>query len=486
MATSPDFLRLATNAARALADTALDSLRNAVLVVDARHKHLPVVLANATVRRYLTGTTDTPDFLETPLAHLLGAASAAKIGTIVASLSDPRTPTNHHLVWRFIQGEQSAMTDIKPLLSAAGQRLLMLTFPPPTPQPDLVAAFDQLPFDILILNADLKVTYANAGAIRSAGPLPGGLLGCSAVMLTPTMLLQPDVFARALQGHPFHDEALTFEELGRPTRRFEIDVKPFQGTSGIIGLIILCLEVTERANHRAQGSGERRLLALTEHAQDIITIAGTDGSVLYVSGGVQNSLGYTSEERASNFVFEYAHPDDRAELLAKYQQLVAGEIKAFSREFRTRHKDGSYRWLESRCESALANPLIGGVVINSRDITERKHAEFRLAQREEVFRLAAEAVDGVIFEWDVARDVVHRSRGVQEVLGIIPEEMESSADAWFERIHPRDFNAAKKAISAALINGRGWAPTYRIRDAKGRYKSILDRSLIQRNGAGDP
>jgi PAS domain S-box-containing protein len=486
MATSPDFLRLATNAARALADTALDSLRDAVLVVDARHKHLPVVLANATARSYLTGATDTPDFLETPLAQLLGASSSAKIGTIVASLSDPRTPTNHHLVWRFIQGEQSAMTDIKPLLSAAGQRLLMLTFPPPTPQPDLVAAFDQLPFDILILNADLKVTYANAGAIRSAGPLPGGLLGCSAVMLTPTMLLQPDVFARALQGHPFHDEALTFEELGRPTRRFEIDVKPFQGTSGIIGLIILCLEVTERANHRAQGSGERRLLALTEHAQDIITIAGTDGSVLYVSGGVQNSLGYTSEERASNFVFEYAHPDDRAELLAKYQQLVAGEIKAFSREFRTRHKDGSYRWLESRCESALANPLIGGVVINSRDITERKHAEFRLAQREEVFRLAAEAVDGVIFEWDVARDVVLRSRGVQEVLGISPDDLESSTAAWLERIHPRDFIAAKKAISVGLISGRGWTTAYRIRDSKGRYKSILDRALVQRNAAGDP
>jgi PAS domain S-box-containing protein len=485
MATSPDFLRLATNATRALADTALDSLRDAVLVVDARHKHLPVVLANAAARRYLTGATDTPDFIETPLAHLLGASTAAKIGSIVASLSDPRTPTHHHLVWRFIQGEQSAMTDIKPLLSA-GQRLVMLSFAPLTPQPDLVAAFDQLPFDILILNADLKVTYANAGAIRSAGPLPGGLLGCSAVMLTPTMLLQPDVFARALQGHPFHDEALTFEEPGRTTRRFEIDVKPFEGTSGIIGLIILCLEVTERPNHRAQGSGERRLLALTEHAQDIITIAGTDGRVLYVSGGVQNSLGYTSEERESSFVFEYAHPDDRAELTAKYQQLVAGEIKAFSREFRTRHKDGSYRWLESRCESALANPLIGGVVINSRDITERKHAEFRLAQREEVFRLAADAVDGVIFEWDVARDVVHRSRAVQEVLGIAPDDLESSTAAWLERIHPRDFIAAKKAISVGLISGRGWTTAYRIRDSKGRYKSILDRALVQRNAAGDP
>jgi len=55
MATSPDFLHLTTNAARPLADTALDSLRDAVLVVDARLKHLPVVLANASARHYLTG-----------------------------------------------------------------------------------------------------------------------------------------------------------------------------------------------------------------------------------------------------------------------------------------------------------------------------------------------------------------------------------------------------------------------------------------------
>ena len=487
MATSPDFLRLATNATRALADTALDSLREAVLVVDARHKHLPVVLANATARRYLTGATDTPDFIESPLADVLGASCAANIGSIASLTPDP-APTNRVMAWRFIQGEQSAMTDIKPLLSAAGQRLVMLTFALPTPQPDLVAAFDQMPFDILILDADLKVTYANAGAIRSAGPIPGGLLGCSAVMLTPTRLLQPDVFTRALQGHPFHDEALTFEEPGRPTRRFEIDVQPFNGASSVAGLLILCVEVTERrANHRVLGSGDRRLLALTEHAQDIITIAGSlDGRVQYVSGGMHNSLGYTSEERESQLVFEHVHPDDRDELLAKYQQLLAGKIKAFAHEFRTRHKDGSYRWLESRCVSALANPLIGGIVINSRDITERKQAEFRLAQRDEVFSLAAEAVDGVIFEWDVAKDVVHRSRAVQEVLGIDPDDLEPTVNAWLERIHPRDFIAAKKAISVGLMNGRGWTTTYRIRDAKGRYKSILDRALVQRNAAGDP
>jgi PAS domain S-box-containing protein len=486
MATSPDFLRLASNAARTLAGTALDSLRDAVLVVDARQKHLPVVLANAAARQCLF-EPDPAALLEAPLARYIDADCAIQIVPILASLSDVKTNLRRVMAWRFAGGEQSALTELKPLVSAPGQRLVMLTFTPPAPQPDLETAIDQLPYDVLILDTDLKVTYANAGAVRSAGHIPGGAVGCSALMLTPTLLLKPEVFVRALQGHSYHDESLALEEPGRPARRFEIDVQPLKGASEIVGLAILSLEVTERrANNRAQGTGERRLLALTEHAQDIITIAAVDGRVKYVSAGLQNSLGYTSEERESHFVFELAHPDDREDLLAKYRQLVAGEIKGFSREFRTRHKDGSYRWLESRCVAALANPLIDGVVINSRDITERKQAESRLAQREEVFRLAADAVDGIIFEWDLVKGVVHRSRGVQEVLGIIPEEMESSADAWLERIHPRDFNAAKKAMSAALLNGRGWATTYRIRDAKGRYKSILDRSLIQRNGAGDP
>jgi PAS domain S-box-containing protein len=487
MATSPDIVRLATNATRALADTALDNLRDAVLVVDARTKTLPIILANAAARRHLSPVADARHLIETPLTELLGAASAQSIETTLASLSDPRIPSGRVVTWRFKHGEQPVMTDIKPLVSAPGQRLVMISFTPLLSQPDLVVAVDQLPLDLLILNTDLKVTYANAAALRTGASTPGGLLGCSALMLTPTSVLHPDVFARALEGQHFHDEALAFPEPDRSTRWFEVDLQPLKSASGVVGLVVLSVEVTERrVQNRAQGSSERRLLALTEHARDIIAIAGADGRLQYVSGGVRNSLGYTSQERESNSIFEHLHPEDYETVRAKYQQLVAGELEGYSLEFRVRHKDGSFRWFESSYASALNNPLISGVVINSRDITERKQAEFKLAQREEVFRLAADAVDGVIFEWDIPRGMVHRSRGVLEVLGMVPEDLEASADAWYERIHPRDFARAKHAVGLALIEGRGWTTSYRIRDAKGRYKSILERGLIQRNSGGDP
>jgi PAS domain S-box-containing protein len=485
MATSPDYLRLATNATRALADTALDCLRDAVLVVDARHKHLPLVLANAAARRCLAAENDEGILIAVPLARLLGTESAATIETMMVSQSGAAC-TGRILTWRFIHGEQPVTTDIKPLASAPGQRLVMLSFAPAAPEPDVVAAVDQLSSDMLILDVELKVTYANAGAVRAAGPVPGGVIGCSALMLTPTLALHPDIFARALEGRLFHDDALALAEPGRPTRLFEIDVQPLKSGLQIVGLIILSVELTARAFNNLAGSGDRRLLALTEHARDMILVAGADGRLQYVSGGVRNSLGYTSEEHLSNDVFEHIHPEDVGDLRALFQKLIAADIPGFSREFRIRHKDGSYRWLETRYVSALDNPLIRGVVINSRDVTERKLAEFKLAQREEVFRLAADAVDGVIFEWDIVRGVVHRSRGVQEVMGIPPEDLESSIDAWFARIHPRDFTATKNAIGLALIDGRGWTTTYRIRDASGCYKSMLERGLIQRNAGGDP
>ncbi len=381
MATSPDYLRLATSSTRALADTALDSLRDAVVVVDARHKHLPVVLANAAARRCLTPESQAFGLIESSLPRWLGSASASWIETLLAEMPDPGSPTRNVLEWCCAEGEVSVMTDIKPLAMVPGQRLVMLTFTP-LPEPE-------------------------------AQPEP-------------------------------------------------------------------------QAEPGSQSCGDRRLLALTEQARDIIGVAGPDGTLHYVSGGVRNSLGYTSEERRSNNLFEHVHPDDREALRAQYQRLVEGEIKSYSREFRVRHKDGSYRWLESSYTSALDDPLIAGVVVNSRDITERKIAECRLAQREEVFRLAADAVDGVIYEWDVVSGFVHRSRGVLEVLGIEPEDLEPTTDAWWERVHPRDFEGLKRSTHLGLLNGRGWTATYRIRDVRGRYRSILERSLVQRNAGGDP
>jgi PAS domain S-box-containing protein len=486
MATSPDVVRLASSATRPVTETAFDALREAVLVVDVRSAHLPLLLANAAARRCFRGEPTADSLVDSSLYSLLGPATDSAIEAVLGLQARGESAATRVLPWRFPRGEIAVPTELKLLPSNAGQRTVMLTFSEPSAEPDLFSAIEQLPLDLLILDRELTVTYANVGAARTAGSALGDIVGCSGFALVPTAAIPREAFVRALDGSHYHDDAIAVTIPGAATRWFEVDLQPLKDASGIAGLVVLSIEVTERRSRVPTPIGsERRLLALTEHATDIITVAARDGRLHYISGGIRNSLGYTAEERRSHSIFEHIHPDDVETVRSRYAELVRGTIGTFSQQFRIRHKDGSYRWLESSYVSALNNPLIRGVVVNSRDITERRQAQMQLAQREEIFRLAAEAVNGIIFEWDLSYGIVHRSRGVQEVLGFHPDEL-AVAGAWSARIHPQDAAPYSEKIGAALRSGPGWTATYRIRDARGRYRSMLERGLIQRDEDGNP
>jgi PAS domain S-box-containing protein len=485
MATSPDFVRLAGGATRALTEIAFEALREAVIVVDVRLRHFPLVLVNTAARQCLLGRSASGTLLESSLYSLLGAATDSAVEAALASSVSGTQSVTRILPWRFPQGETVVSTELKVLASALGQSLLMFTFSEPSGGSD-VSATEHFPADLLILDSHLNVTYANASAVRTAGGIPGGILSCSGLTLVPTAAIPREVFARALTGEYFHEDAMAVATPGDPVRWFDVDVQPLKDASGIAGVAVLSMEVTERRRGKPDLAGsDLRLRTLTEHARDIITVCGRDGRLQYIAGGLKDSLGYVAEESCSNSMFELVHPDDVEALRAKYSQLVNGSIGTFSHQFRVRHQDGSYRWFDARYASALDNPLIEGVVVNSRDITERRQAESHLAQREEVFRLATEAVNGIIFEWDIGRGIVHRSRGIQEVLGLEPDEL-IEAGAWSARIHPQDEPVYNAKIDAAFVSGRGWTATYRIRDVRGRYRSLLERGLIQRSEDGVP
>lgn len=487
MATSPDCVRVVLAAARTISDFALDALREAVLLIDTRPAHLPVLLANAAARRLFVEAPDGASMQGSCLYEWLSAAEAESIGATLANLSRHQDGVSRIVSWRSAAGETPVMTDFKLIDGALGARVVMLTFAASAPKPELLFAIDKLPMDLLILDRNLKITYANAAAVRSAQLGAAKLLGCSALSVSPTAALSINVYRHALEGTAFHGEPVEFVRAGGAARWYELRVQPLMSGSCVVGLLIISTDVTERClEARAQTCSERRLQALTEYAHDVIAVAGPDGEILYLSGGVTSALGSTPQERCWRNLFDPVHADDVAGLRAAYRRMVAGETGAFTREFRIQHRDGTYRWFESSCVPALDNPLIGGVVINCRDITARKQAELQLRQREEIFRLAADAVDGVIFEWDVPSGRVERSRGLLELLGLHPDALPGHVDAWRNRIHPPDLEATLEKIAAALESGRGWTTTYRIRDARNRYRLIFERALIQRNADGQP
>jgi len=160
----------------------------------------------------------------------MGAVSVATIEGLLAEAAETRSAASCVLEWRLVGGDTSIMTEIKPLSAASGQRLVMLTFAPtPSVGSALLLALEHMPLAALVLDSDLKVTYANAAARESDAAPAGGLLGVSALWLTPTSSLQLDVYARALQGCAFHTESLEVRSSDGPSRWFEVDVQPVKG-----------------------------------------------------------------------------------------------------------------------------------------------------------------------------------------------------------------------------------------------------------------
>ena len=140
-----------------------------------------------------------------------------------------------------------------------------------------------------------------------------------------------------------------------------------------------------RRAEKALRENEERFRSLIENALDIITILNGDGTIRYESPSIDRILGYKPVELLGQNVFEFIHPDDLPAVRKTFTERsqIAGPAPPI--ELRFRHKDGSWRILEAIGTNLLHDPIVAGIVVNSRDITERKQLEdqFRQAQKME-------------------------------------------------------------------------------------------------------
>lgn len=143
----------------------------------------------------------------------------------------------------------------------------------------------------------------------------------------------------------------------------------------------------ERAEQALRQS-EEHLRALIENATDIITVLNRDGTRQYVSPSVERSIGYRPDELIGKSPFELVHPDDAVELR---QLFIEGSREPVTKEFRIRHKNGSWRFHEATAHNLLHDPAVNGIVVNVRDVTDRKRLERRLVMQYETARILAEA-----------------------------------------------------------------------------------------------
>jgi diguanylate cyclase (GGDEF)-like protein/PAS domain S-box-containing protein/putative nucleotidyltransferase with HDIG domain len=144
--------------------------------------------------------------------------------------------------------------------------------------------------------------------------------------------------------------------------------------------------IERKRMEQALRESEEHFRALIENTSDIITVTGDDGIIHYLSPSVERVLGYSRGELVGKQLLDYFHPDDKSGAIVRFAELVQSPESVSSIEFRFRHKDGSWRDLEAVGKSTVGNSRAASVIVNSRDITERKRAEEELRERERTIR----------------------------------------------------------------------------------------------------
>jgi diguanylate cyclase (GGDEF)-like protein/PAS domain S-box-containing protein len=171
------------------------------------------------------------------------------------------------------------------------------------------------------------------------------------------------------------------------------------------GAVVSFAEITDR--HRAEAGllhEHRRFTSLIKHTDALINVVDVDGTITYKSPALDSILGEYSQGLAVIDVFDLIHHEDVDALRQALMESATLESGTICQAFRMRRGDGLWRWIESTFTNLLDDPDVGGILVSSRDITDRKEAETVLAQQAEsfatVFHATAEAMlihDGTVF-----------------------------------------------------------------------------------------
>jgi PAS domain S-box-containing protein len=177
-------------------------------------------------------------------------------------------------------------------------------------------------------------------------------------------------------------------------RRIPVSVlaRPFALPGEETGIYVIYRDITERQQAlEALRKSEDRFRSLIEDASEMVSIFDSNGRRTYASPATIKTLGYTMDELRAQNPFDHVHPDDVETCREMFFELSRDVGGTRSLDFRFRRKDGEWRMLSTVGKNLSADPAVGGIVINTRDITDQHNLadQLRRAQKmEAVGRLA--------------------------------------------------------------------------------------------------
>ncbi|HEV2283366.1 MAG TPA: PAS domain S-box protein [bacterium] len=176
------------------------------------------------------------------------------------------------------------------------------------------------------------------------------------------------------------------EIIAKDGRRIPVEVstRVIMAAGKPVGIQGIARDISARRQaETALRESEERFRALTEHAAEGVSMIDADGTLRYLSPSADRMLGYTADERVGASWNQLIHPEDAGRMRHLFDELLRRPGGQISAQLRCRHKDGSWRWMDGVATNLLAEPSVGAIVVNYRDITARREAEDENARLQE-------------------------------------------------------------------------------------------------------
>lgn len=253
-------------------------------------------------------------------------------------------------------------------------------------------------------------------------------------------------------------------------------------------VMIIATDYTEQKRaEEALRESEERFRTIIENARDAITIVDGNFTVLYESPSLEAVTGYLPEEWQGRSLSDMQiHPDDLPMLASEFERLksqpglMIGDLAV-----RYLHSDGTWHVIEASGRNFLDDPWVSGIVINFRDITDRRRMEEALRSSEEKLRIIFESIGDAITVTDLEGKVLDANRAAVSIFGLKDKE-EAIGRAGFDFIAERSREKASEDMMK-LFTERGTEPVeFIFKTIDGREFEVESNNALLRDIEGNP
>jgi two-component system, cell cycle sensor histidine kinase and response regulator CckA len=178
----------------------------------------------------------------------------------------------------------------------------------------------------------------------------------------------------------------------------------------------------EQAEPDWQESHER-LQLIFQRTSDLITIVSPDGTIIFASPAIEALTGFAPEDVVGKQAQHFAHPDDRDQLERALREALQAPGARGHVWYRSMRRDGTYLDVEAAGVNMVDDPIIGGLLVSTRDITKRKAAEKALRESEERYRSLFENANDIVYTHDLSGRFLTLNRVGEQLTGYSREDV---------------------------------------------------------------